>query len=91
MPPHEGWRIAPEIDRNIEYLAAQTTHQLGLGMWRILKMQAAYRTFVMGKRVIDLGDRFANASRAEFFSAINARQQTAMVFCCLALHQREPG
>ena len=39
-------RARPHIDRDIENLAAQHAHQLGLRMWRFLAVQAAHDIFI---------------------------------------------
>ena len=91
MPMQEGWRVAPEIDGHIQHLPSQATHHFCFGIWWMLKMQAAHRASLAREGVVDLGDRFINASRSEFLGAIKTRQEAAMVFYRLALHQHQPG
>jgi len=84
-------RTAAQIDGNIEYFPVQAAHQLGFGVRRVLKVQAAHGPLVPGQRVVDLRNGLVQTRLAKFIGAVKARQKTALIFNGLALHQRQPG
>ena len=68
-----------QIHGYIKYLTVQATHELGFGVWRMLKVQAAHRATLDGKGMVDLHDAFAGDQRSQLLGAIKPLQIPAAV------------
>ena len=47
-------RALSDVDGHVKYGSAQDTHQFGLGVWGLLKMEAAHDPCLLGARVVVL-------------------------------------
>ncbi len=91
VPMQKSGRVAPQVNRHIEYLAVQATDQFDLSVRGILEMHPAHTPLCSGQRVIHLRDRLVHAGFPELIRAEEPRQESALVLDRFALHQLQSG
>lgn len=79
VPLQKGGRFGAQIHRYVPDRATQTADEFHLGIWGMLKMQAANRALLLRESLIDLRDGFAPARSGEFVGAKQAREETAAI------------
>ncbi|RAM63594.1 hypothetical protein RB25_09750 [Herbaspirillum rubrisubalbicans] len=79
VPLQKSGRASTQVDHHVKDGARHAANDLFLGQGRMLEMQPAYATHLLGQGVIDLDDGFALQCRLQVTVAVPARKVAALV------------
>lgn len=89
MPAQEGRGTLPDVHRDIEDLAPETTDNLGFSMRRVLKVQAANSALPDGMAVVDLGNTLVKSGLPKLLCTEETAEETPLVLDGLTFHNIE--